>query len=309
MKYHTFDNYNGFINGHIDYISHQDPNGNYKLEDVGLENKNSNPVHLTELLTSKAIEHLNSINNKPVFMMVSYANPHIPIILPGEKAIFPGKTDDAVNTPERYQQLVNFLDLQIGKLVSAVYKKNENSMIIFISDQGCPDNLKGNYPYAGGKGNLFEGGIKSPALIQWPGKIKPSEINEFCSSLELYNTILAAAEYNTPDTTSVSYNLFNRNKNSTTEFIWTFNNQIAVRKGEWKALFIEIEDRQGNKNKFLDFTPVPPFETKINNKLNYVWLFNLSDDPTEKNNEAEKNPLIINELLELVNSGVKTQNK
>ncbi len=310
-----FDYFAGFLNGHIDYISHTDPNGTFHLEKEKKEWGAKQGKHLTEIFTDEAIAQVKKMSGNPYFLMVSYANPHAPILLPGEDAIFQGEHGTLNDTPERYQKLVGLLDDEVGRLISAIEKENDNTLIIFLSDQGAPKILGGNYPYAGGKGNLLEGGIKIPGIFYWPGKLSPQSINKFFTSLDLFPTLLSVAQisnFKQSEKITGESVLSKDKKENEKVFYWEFRSALAVRKGNWKALFFPLED--GNKKilkRYTDATPAIPYEEWTNDKKKSysVWLFNLKNDSTEQINLAESNIEKINELWLAHQQQIKIQNK
>ncbi|PTM08504.1 MAG: hypothetical protein DA408_20465 [Bacteroidetes bacterium] len=306
-----FQTFAGFINGHIDYISHQDPNGDFELMKEGKVWRTPPKKHLTEVLTDEAIAWVKQKSNAPYFLMLSYANPHVPILLPGEEALFPGKGDPRVDTPKRYQQLVSLLDQEVGKLVAAIEAQHDNTLVVFISDHGCPQRLAGNGPYLGGKGTLLEGGIKVPAILYWPGVLSPQRIPTFATSLDLFPTLLATAGMSAPqDGTQTGHSLLDSvDSTNNIPYYWNVNGMQAVRAGNWKALFCATD--QANPRiirRYLESTPAVPLKNwkSPDGKSYHVWLFDLGEDPTEKANLATTQPEKITEMWADL---VKTQNK
>lgn len=309
-----FNYFAGFLNGHIDYISHTDPNGKFHLEKEGNPWKVKEKQHLTEVLTDEAIKQIENMAGASYFLMVSYANPHSPIILPGEEALFPEQAKTKNDTPERYQKLVALLDKEIGKLVAAIKKQHENTLIIFISDQGSPAHLKGNYPYLGGKSNLLEGGIKVPCIVNWQGKLSPQRNQNFTTGLDLFPTILNAANISDSVFSSklIGNNMLKSEYNKNEVFGWEFRTALVVRKSDWKAIFLpKNNNNQKNINQYLETVPDKPIEyIPGDNGVSYlVWLFNLENDATEKINLATTNPEKLNEMWMEYQNKAKNQNK
>ncbi|MCI4650967.1 sulfatase-like hydrolase/transferase [Phaeodactylibacter sp.] len=308
-----FDQFSGFLTGHIDYISYQDPNGIYNLTDGGKEVKPEGK-HLTTWLTDKAIDYIKSYDAAdPYFLMLSYTNPHKPFLLPGEAPLFPHRTRKPDVSPEKYGALVELLDQEIGKLFEVIWEKNPNTLVIFLSDHGAPTGVRGNGALRGGKGTLLEGGIRVPAIVHWPGHIHGSKVvNTPYHVCDLYQSIIKAAScvpYEEAQGIVISafQNAAPPEASSAPAFrFWSFQDVLAIRKGDLKAVFIPAE---GSK-KMIDHYLKPEEEQVLQPVTSrygghYPILFDLSEDPSESNNKALLEPEITLELYNLI----KTQSK
>jgi len=286
----------GFLSGHIDYISHVAPSGKFNLERNRKKWKASDK-HLTKVLTKEALAFVGKESEKPYFLTLSYANPHTPILLPGDKALFPGKKNSAVNTPLRYDRLVELLDAQLGRLIDFVEQQDDNTMIVFISDNGGLESLNANTPYRGGKGNLFEGGIKVPAMIYWPGKLTPSEFGAFTTALDIYPTLMDAAgvkQYRAGgsllDTNEYVEQPF---------FMWNFMGADAVRMHNLKGIFLRKDHSNPKSHEmYANASSNSPAESWSGpDGVEYwAWLYDLESDPMEQKNIAETNLYKLQEL-------------
>lgn len=95
-----------------------------------------------------------------------------------------------------YASMVEKLDEAIGRLLNAIEQNNlvENTLIVFCSDNGGIAAVHSQKPLRGGKGSYYEGGVREPMLMRWPGKIKPgSECGELVNSLDFYPTFMEVA--------------------------------------------------------------------------------------------------------------------
>jgi arylsulfatase A-like enzyme len=93
------------------------------------------------------------------------------------------------------------MDNAIGNILQVIKDagKEDNTLVIFLSDNGGGGGSS-NYPLSGGKSNFFEGGIRVPCIIKWPDKIPENRvINNFLSSLEIFQTILSVTGIDKPD--------------------------------------------------------------------------------------------------------------
>lgn len=292
-----FDHFKGFISGHVDYISHVSSDGHWPLMNDFKQWRNTGQ-HLTTLLTEEAISFLEDDRRAPYFIVLSYANPHRPIILPGETAAFPGKANRSLDTPERYQQLVELLDMQIGEITAKLSQLNDNTIVIFLSDHGSPEAYQGNNPLKGGKGMLYEGGIKVPAFVYWKQQIQAQKTSDFVHTLDLYPSILHLAEIE--EVRGPGRPLIDQSgqylspENQTC--IWSFGGVKAIRKNNWKAIFIPSEQRK-SANRYLS----SPLSNELLNlveqfDMSIPLLFELHDDPFENNNISISHPGILDTL-------------
>ena len=194
------------------------------------------------------------------------------------------------------------LDWLVGDILSSLDATGErnNTAIFFSSDNG-PSRESRNWldgkqdPYYGGKtgmlrGNkfsLFDGGIKLPAIMHWPGKIPSQQVStEVCASMDVVPTILDAVgiDYSNLeiDGKSLLPHLINGKKMPDREIFWEMQNQKAVRKGKWKLVL----NGQLVEN-----------EPKVSN----VHLANLESDPGERINLADKETEVKEELMHILN--------
>ena len=149
---------------------------------------------------------------------------------------------------------------------------------------------------SGGKGGTYEGGMREPAIFRWPGKLKPGVIMDIATSMDLLPTICKLANVKLRkdriyDGYDISQVLFGTGKDPRDIVFYYRDVQVfAIRKGEYKAHFI-------TQPEYNDETVIihdPPL------------LFNLNVDPSEKNNIAAKNPVIIAEIKAILKQHLAT---
>lgn len=299
-----FDFFKGFLAGHIDYISHVDSQGDFGLMDGEAAWTPDNKVHLTRLLTDETIKFIQQPDRKaPYFLMLSYANPHRPYLLPGEEAVFPGKADRNKDQPDRYAAMVQLLDREIGRIQDVLEQRGENTLVIFISDNGAELSTQMPDEHFKGKSTLFEGGINVPAILYWPGQISARQSDEFFSGLDLYPTLAAIAH--APVDTSSKYYL--RYKNFAlidsvaghNSLSWSYHGLKAVRKGDWKAIFIPDDGSRISLRHFKHTSFAKHEELLAAFDGHFPLLFNLANDPTESNDLALQEQEILRELWEI----------
>ena len=148
--------------------------------------------HLDDLLTDRAlalIEHPPS--GKPWFINLWYLSPHEPV---QPSAIF---AKDFPDTPAgRYLALLAQLDHNVSRLLDALERSGQadNTIVVFASDNGSPNNRRdSNYPLIGTKATYFEGGVRSPLLIRWPGHKGDRDLVLPTHEIDLFPTLVAMA--------------------------------------------------------------------------------------------------------------------
>ncbi|HKJ79995.1 MAG TPA: sulfatase, partial [Prolixibacteraceae bacterium] len=274
-----FDEFYGYVSGNVDYHSHYDNAGIYdwwhNLDTIREEG------YVTDLITEHSINFIRKNKHHPFFLYVPHEAPHVP---------FQGRSDSAFRFPDRdfsylgpvtepfktYQEMVEVMDEGIGKIMDALkeYELDNNTFVFFCSDNGA--RFGSNKPFRGKKGSLFEGGHRVPAIAWFPGKIKAgSETDLTMMSMDIMPTLLAVAGINSPsrlDGIDLSGSLFQQEKQNERALFWRYQNQSAVRKGDWKYL-----------------------RWKENESL-----FNLREDIGESENLIEKYPDKTGELKQLL---------
>lgn len=267
-KKHGFDYFWGITPGGADYVTHR-----YEGKQVLYEN--TTPVveegYLTDLITNHAIEHLQKTSG-PFFLSIQYTAPHWPWQAPGDPAYPDSTVMSFGGNAETFARMMQNLDQNIGRLMKALEDQGlkNNTLVIFTSDNGG-ERFSDMGAFKGKKLTLWEGGIRVPAFVRWPGKIKaPSETSQPVITMDWTATILDAARGSVPDamqTDGISLlpilleekPVFDRN------FYWRITNR-----SRWEAY------RSGN----LKYLSTPDGE----------GLYNLAIDPGEVNNIKDQDP-------------------
>jgi arylsulfatase A-like enzyme len=257
-----FDYFFGFHAGGSDYISHTNRNG----QDDLYENENAikKEGYLTDMWMEKAVSIIKEKHEKPFFLSIMFNAPHWPWQAPADDR-YPDSLDwRNGGTNEKFAAMMKSLDDAVGKIMQAVDDQNMpgSTLIIFTSDNGG-EAFSDMGIYTGKKEQLWEGGIREPAFVRWPGVIPPNTISyQAIITMDWTATILAAAHAK-PDPAfpldGINLLPFCTGKESNIDrtFYWRLfqsTRQKAIRDSNWKYL-------QTEKGEF---------------------LFNLSDDPAEK---------------------------
>lgn len=251
-------------------------------------------IYLTDLLTNSACDFIDKNSNTPFFLYLSYNAPHSP--LQGKQSHKKRLSHIKSEALKLYASMLLSVDEGVGQVLSIIDQKGikENTVVMFLSDNGpARTNFKG-LPKAwpreemlgstnglrGHKGSYFEGGIRVPFIISWPGVVKTGQTSNVpIWSLDIYPTLSAIANKDLPDSEpfeGVNLLPFLKNKESKISrdyFFWAGGrigkNTGAVLKDDWKLI--------------------------INHK-GEDFLFNLENDPGENTNLLTTYPKISNEL-------------
>jgi arylsulfatase A-like enzyme len=188
-----FDRFYGFLGAEIDYFTHISPQG--RADWWRDERALAEEGHSTQLLAAEAEKQLRERDpQRPFFMQVAFNAPHSP--LAATKEILAKHNADGV-----YGAVIEELDLGVGRILAALdrLRLRESTIVVFCSDNGAPRRFSPNTPLNGGKDTVQEGGIRTPAIVRWPGKVSGGMVSQHPVAItDLYPTLLAAAGVATP---------------------------------------------------------------------------------------------------------------
>ncbi|MFZ5831089.1 MAG: sulfatase-like hydrolase/transferase [Planctomycetota bacterium] len=248
-----FDEFYGFANTGIDYYTHErygvpSMRRGYELttEDKG--------TYCTYLFQREAVRFLKENKDRPFFLYVPFNAPHGASSLDPEirgaaqgpeeyKARYVKEFPELAKKRARLEYLaaVTCMDDAIGKMLALLdeYGIAENTLVIFFSDNGGGGGSV-NDPLRGGKGRMFEGGLRVPCIVRWPKEIPAGKTSdEFLTSLEVFPTVLHAAGIKPPegvvlDGFDMLPVLQGRDKSPRREMFWKRQGDRAARVGHWK---------------------------------------------------------------------------
>lgn len=187
-----FDHFYGHVNGAIDYFTHE--------RDGGIDwQRNGESVreegYTTDLLAAEANRWINGRDpSKPFFLYMPWNAPHTPLQAP-ERWLreYASIADQRRRT---YAAMVSALDAAAGTVVDNLRRQNllENTIVVFLSDNGGPRGQGAdNGPLRMGKGTVYEGGIRVPGFVHWPGVVKPGKTAQVMTPVDWLPTLAGAA--------------------------------------------------------------------------------------------------------------------
>ena len=250
---HGFDSFFGFKSGFVDYYQHT-AGPDSPLKDDLFEN--DQPVHvegyMTDLITERSVRFIEQSAGRPFFIDVSYNAAHWPYQPPDAPSVARdngrhlGPFDESTSTRADYVAMLERADRGIGRILEALDRAGvrDNTIVIFTNDNGG-EWLSRNTPLFHHKGTVWEGGIRVPAIIRWPGRIPAGRVSgQVGITMDLTASILAATGTTVPpDAGLEGINLLpvleGRVPQIERTLFWRVTGaspQQAVRSGDWKLL-------------------------------------------------------------------------
>ena len=250
---HGFDYFFGFKSGFVDYYQHT-AGGNVPLKADLFENDQAVevPGYMTDLITERSVRFIEQNAEQPFFIDVAYNAAHWPYQPPDQpstardNARHLGPFDDPTSTRADYVAMLERVDQGVGRILEALDELGlrENTIVIFTNDNGG-EWLSRNTPLFHHKGTVWEGGIRVPAIIRWPGRIPTGSVSgQVGITMDLTASILAATGTPIPSDAGLEgINLLPVLEGRASEIertlFWRVIGaapQQAVRSGDWKLL-------------------------------------------------------------------------
>lgn len=230
-------------------------------------------AYLTDALGREAASFIDRNHEKPFFLYLAFNAIHSPMQAPvALMEEFEGLRGEHRRL---FAAMTRAMDNATGQVLDKLREKGleENTLITFLSDNGGPtaELTSSNKPLRGGKGQLYEGGIRVPFCMQWKGRIAPGRVNhQLASALDILPTSLAAAGLK-PPTDLDGINLLDPAKQGERQSLfWRYGPSLALRHNQWKI----VKQR------------TPEFQ-----------LYDLSQDPSEANDLSFHWPQIKKDLV------------
>jgi arylsulfatase A-like enzyme len=289
-----FDHFNGFLGDMMDsYTSHRRDGKNFmRLNSETIAPKG----HATEIFSEWACDYLREQKDseKPFFLYLAYNAPHFPIEPPAEW-LEKVKTRSPGLAAKRAKNVafVEHLDHYIGTVLAALKDAGleENTVVVFSSDNGgALSYAQNNEPWRGGKQDHYDGGLKVPFVVRWPGNIKPGSRSDYEGLVfDVYPTFLQLAGVSPAadlDALSLVPILNGENPKHPRDLYF-----VRREGGNYTGKSYEALINDGWK--LMQNDPFSPLE-----------LYHLKEDPQEKNNLAAKEKVKFAELSALLRSHI-----
>lgn len=278
-----FDYFHGWLEDMMDdYYTHLRHGKNF----MRLNKQVIDPVgHATDLFTQWSVDYIKKEAKEasPFFLYLAYNAPHFPVTPPQEWLEKVKKREPGIS--EKRAKLVAFiehLDDGIGQVIKSLKETGqyENTIIIFTGDNGghLPD-LANNGPLRDGKQSMYEGGLRVPTVISWPHHIMAgSNSQQVNMSMDIFPTLLEIAGL------ELTHKIEGRS------FLATLNH-IPSKSDELRTLyFTRREGGIAYGGKAYHALRQGDWKLLQNNPYQALELYNLKEDPFEKNNLAQKEP-------------------
>jgi N-acyl-D-amino-acid deacylase len=273
----------------------------------------------TRRFTERAVSFIERSKDRPFFLYLPHVMPHVPIFS-SEK--FRGQSAAGL-----YGDVVEELDWSVGEILGALKRLSldEKTLVIFLSDNG-PFLSYGNHagsagPLREGKLTTFEGGVRVPCLMRWPGKVPAGRTcTELAASIDLLPTIASLVggklSENKIDGLDIGPLIAGAAKSPRETFYYYAGDELqAVRRGPWKLHlpheYLTPAIPTGKDGKPANFANLKPESMQqsglrgIASRHGYLVrkieqsLFNLEEDVGETKNVAQRHPEVVEELLKL----------
>lgn len=262
--------------------------------------------YASDKLTSKALQFIESAAKDPFFLYLAYPLPHASLQVPrayidmyaglfSEKPYYGQQGYASTKNPlSMYAGMITYLDAQVGLIMNKIKALglDSSTIILFSSDNGpsaeggadirffnCNGGLRGI------KRDLYEGGIRVPFIVRWPGTVAPGKVSDHLSAqYDFFATVAELTDQSAGVTDGISF--LSELKGSTKQKKHSYlyfefaekSGQVAIRLGNWKGV-----------------------KSNLKKNTNAVWeLYNLDNDPGETNNIAAMHPDLLEQFAKIM---------
>lgn len=289
---HGFDYFFGFKAGFTDYYQHTSGTGEKDLWEYGRRIEEEG--YMTDMITGRAIRFINDHANEPFFLSIQYNAAHWPYQPPDMPSVAPRNAahlqpnEENTSTREDYAAILERADQGIGEVLQALDDAglSDNTLVIYTNDNGG-EWLSRNAPLFNRKWTVWEGGIRVPAIMRWPGVIPPRQVSSQVGiTMDFSATILAVtgADLPTgyvPEGMNLLPIVSGRSPEVERTLFWRSTQGTAVRNGDMKLVMT------GPRASF---------------------LFNVREDPGERNDLTNRGQAEVRRLRGLLDTWVEDVN-
>jgi arylsulfatase A len=244
---------------------------------------------LTRRYTEAAVQFIERHRDTPFFLYMPHSMPHVPLF----------RSDAFANTSSRglYGDVIEEIDWSVGRVLETLrtHGLEKNTIVWFTSDNGpwltFRDHGGSAGPLKDGKGTTWDGGMREPTIVWWPGTVPAGRVSsELGTTMDIFVTSVALAGGTLPgdrvlDGVDLSPTLLHEQQSPRGDVMYYRGTRLmAVRQGAWKAHFMTQESYTGNNELVVHDPPL---------------LFNLEVDPGEQWNVAEAHPDVVAAITQL----------
>ena len=283
-----FDHFHGFLGDMMDdYYKHRRHGINYMYRN---RTEIDPQEHATELFTDWSIDYLNSRRDKqePFLLYLAYNAPHTPIQPPQDWVAKVKEREPGINGARaKLVALIEHMDDGIGKVLAALEENGQakNTIVVFTSDNGGQLSVGANNgPLRDGKQSVYEGGLKVPTAVVWPGKIKAGSVTPFrAMSMDILPTLFEAV--------GIEHELGIEGRS----FLPTLMRepQKPLRQ---QMFFCRREGGLRYGGKTIEAVIDGPWKLLQNSPWEPLELYNIDEDPAEQNNLFDRQRPVVNRL-------------
>lgn len=286
-----FFGYNCQRHAHSYYPYYLEGNHGQKIWQEGNFRKDGGQTYSHDVLAEKALDFIKANKDTNFFLYVPFTIPHGPFQVP-DLGIYENK--DWGKNLKIQAAMITRMDKDVGRIMDLLKELgiDKNTIVFFTSDNGAHGSggtlefFQASGPLRGRKRDLYEGGIRAPMIVSWPGRIEAGSVSNYIGAFwDIMPTFAEISGTKAPgelDGISFLPELLGKEQAKHHHLYWEFYEQDgkqAVRKGKWKAVRLNLHQ---------DFYGAP------------VELYNLEEDIAEKNDVADQHPEIVEDMLGLM---------
>jgi arylsulfatase A-like enzyme len=243
--------------------------------------------YCTDVFFTQAMKWMGSVKGKkPFFAYLATNAPHTPLqVRPEDEALYAGQVDDRI---AKFFGMIANIDDNIGRLLAQLeaWGIEDNTLIVFMTDNGATEAVRFyNAGMRGRKGMTLHGGTRAASFWRWPGTLQPGTVDKLCAHYDVYPTLAELAGATMPEDHArdgISLVPLLKGTSST----WP-DRTIVAQVGRWPKGSPPVKERAASV-KWRDWNLV---------YRKGAWkLYNLADDPGERNNVVNVRPEIVASL-------------
>ncbi len=195
-------------------------------------------AYFTDAITREATSFIRRYRDNPWFLYVAYNAVHSPLQAKNETLARFAEEEDIQR--RIFLAMLYDLDQSVGQILQTLQEveQEENTLVLFISDNGGPtrETTASNLPLRDGKGSMYEGGIRVPFLVRWPGKLDGGTTSDaVVSSIDVYAT-LSKLMGRQPKQSLDGIDFLDPQQTENRVLYWRQGKRAALRRGRWKIV-------------------------------------------------------------------------